>query len=89
MLRDKFVVGLRDQKLQRTLMSISTLTWDKAVKDACSYEAACKESSQIHNKSVDQVNKVNSKDKFKGGGKTGDKNDQNSTGSGKVPCGYS
>ena len=51
MLRDRFVVGLNDQKTQRSLLSDTKLTWDKALTAALTMEAAMKDVSAIHGSS--------------------------------------
>ena len=61
MLRDRLVVGIRDQKIQRTLLSIATLTFEQAVTNANSMELASKEVSLIQGgHSSNSVNAVNS-----------------------------
>ena len=56
MLRDRLVVGLRDQKIQWALLTNSELTFDDAVKHAVSMDVASCEIQVIQNGSVNAVN---------------------------------
>ena len=69
-LRDRFVVGLRDEATQRTLLTEKDLTFDKAVELATAREAAAKDSKEMGrplniNYSNYSKSKFNPKEKMK------------------------
>ena len=64
-LRDRLVCGIRDQQIQRKLLSVSALTLQKAVEIAVAMELATKQSKQFQDQpsggtqaQSQQVNKV-------------------------------
>ena len=61
MLRDRLVVGLRDQKIQRSLLTNADLTFDDAIRLAVSMDVATREVKMIQSGSI---NTINSKSDF-------------------------
>ena len=58
-LRDRFVCGLKDERIQRRLLSEKDLTLQKALEIATAMETAAKDSSEIKHNPVDpKVNKI-------------------------------
>ena len=47
-LRDKFVCGLRDQNVQKKLLSMKDLTFNKALEEAISMEIASRDAVELH-----------------------------------------
>ena len=64
MLRDRFVVGLKDEATQRALLTESSLTFDKAVEVATAREAAAKDSKEMGNRPTSINFSNNSKTKY-------------------------
>ena len=88
MLRDRLVVGLRDQKIQRTLLTNSELTFDDAVKHAVSMDVASREVQIIQSGSVNVVDsKLDSS--FKNKNFNNKMNFPNVKSAAKVPHNYS
>lgn len=56
-LRDRFVCGIKDDGIQRKLLSEKDLTFDKSIKIACSMEAASKSSTEMKG-NAQPVNKI-------------------------------
>ena len=65
-LRDKFVCGLNDERVQQKLLATQNLTLKIAVENAVAMEAAVRSAKQIHGVEVSQINKL-------GGGHSGNK----------------
>ena len=55
MLRDRLVVGLRDQKIQRSLLTNVDLTFDDAVRLAVSMDVATREVKMIQSGSINTI----------------------------------
>ena len=73
MLRDRLVMGLKDQDTQRALLTAKDLTFSKAVETAFSREAAAKDvkaiGSNSSNSSNHSINTINPKGKYSKKGK--------------------
>ena len=57
-IRDPFVCGLKERKIQRKLFAVADLTLQSAVEKACAAEVTQKETIALHGGSVERANKV-------------------------------
>ena len=57
-LRDRFVCGLRNEAIQKKLLSISDLTYEKALETALAMESASKDVVELQAKQALPVNKI-------------------------------
>ena len=98
MLRDRLVVGLKNQKIQRALLGMSKLTFDNAVREANTMEVATKEVSAIQSGQNSTVNDVREKHKSSTGSVSNNSNHKNNNSkfvrnkgasSSKIPDNYS
>ena len=93
-LRDRFVCGLNDEKVQQKLLATQTLTLKAAVDNAVAMEAAVRSAKQIHGVGVEvsNINKLGDgghsgfKNKLSGKGRGGPKSFSNKKGTTKKEC---
>ena len=57
-LRDRFVCGLRNDAIQKKLLSVDKLTYDKALETALAMESASKDVVELQAKQMQPVNKI-------------------------------
>ena len=84
-LRDRFVCGLNDERVQQRLLATSDLTLKLAVDTATAMEAAARSARQIHNRTThtlvggeeSSVNQVGVRGNFRGRGSQGQGNQSN------------
>ena len=55
MLRDRFVMGLNNEKIQQTLLAETNLTFDRAVSIATAWETASKDVQAMTSGSVNYI----------------------------------
>ncbi|XP_045194815.2 uncharacterized protein K02A2.6-like [Mercenaria mercenaria] len=62
-LRDRFVCGLRNENIQKKLLSEKDLTYEKSIEIATTMELASRDVNEVHGKAI-SVDKVSASDKF-------------------------
>ncbi|XP_053391713.1 uncharacterized protein K02A2.6-like [Mercenaria mercenaria] len=62
-LRDRFVCGLRNENIQKKLLSEKDLTYEKSIEIATTMELASRDVNEVHGKAI-SVDKVSASNKF-------------------------